>query len=129
MVLASDECYIDLAYDAKPISILHPQVSDGSHDGLLAVYSLSKRSNLAGYRAGFVTGDPSLVAELLEARKHAGMIVPAPVQAAMTAALLDDEPRPRSARQVYPAPRPAPPRTRTRRLPHYPLPSRTVLVG
>jgi succinyldiaminopimelate transaminase len=91
VVLASDECYIDLAYDEKPVSILHPQVSGGSHDCLLAVYSLSKRSNLAGYRAGFVTGDPSLVAELLEARKHAGMIVPAPVQAAMTAALLDDD--------------------------------------
>jgi len=90
VVLASDECYIDLAYDEKPISILHPQVSGESHDGLLAVYSLSKRSNLAGYRAGFVTGDPGLVAELLEARRHAGMIVPAPVQAAMTAALLDD---------------------------------------
>lgn len=90
VVLASDECYIDLAYGTKPVSILHPQVSGGSHDGLLAVYSLSKRSNLAGYRAGFVTGDPNLVAELLEARKHAGMIVPAPVQAAMTAALVDD---------------------------------------
>ncbi|HET7018838.1 MAG TPA: succinyldiaminopimelate transaminase [Streptosporangiaceae bacterium] len=90
VVLASDECYLDLAYDEKPVSILHPQVSDASHDGLLAVFSLSKRSNLAGYRAGFVTGDPSMVAELLEARKHAGMIVPGPVQAAMTAALLDD---------------------------------------
>ena len=90
VVLASDECYIDLAYDEKPASILHPQVSEASHDGLLAVFSLSKRSNLAGYRAGFVTGDPNLVAELLEARKHAGMIVPAPVQAAMTAALSDD---------------------------------------
>jgi aspartate/methionine/tyrosine aminotransferase len=54
------------------------------------VHSLSKRSNLAGYRAGFVTGDPSLVAELLAIRKQAGMIVPAPVQAAMTAALSDD---------------------------------------
>jgi succinyldiaminopimelate transaminase len=91
VVLASDECYIDLSYGEKPVSILHPEVSGGSHDGLLAVFSLSKRSNLAGYRAGFVTGDPGLVAELLEARKHAGMIVPAPVQAAMTAALLDDD--------------------------------------
>jgi aspartate/methionine/tyrosine aminotransferase len=52
---------------------------------------MSKRSNLAGYRAGFVAGDPSLVARLLEVRKHAGMIVPAPVQAAMIAALGDDE--------------------------------------
>ena len=54
------------------------------------MHSLSKTSNLAGYRAGFVTGDPALVAELLEVRKHAGMIMPLPVQAAMTAALADD---------------------------------------
>ena len=58
---------------------------------MLAVHSLSKRSNLAGYRAGFVAGDPALVARLLEIRRHAGMIVPAPVQAAMVAALSDDE--------------------------------------
>jgi len=89
-VLASDECYIDLGFDATPVSVLHPRVCGQSHDGLLAVYSLSKRSNLAGYRAGFVAGDPALVAGLLEARKHAGMIVPAPVQAAMTAALTDN---------------------------------------
>jgi len=89
-VLASDECYIDLGFDAVPVSVLHPDVCGPSHDGLLAVYSLSKRSNLAGYRAGFVTGDPGLVAALLEIRKHAGMIVPAPVQAAMTVALGDD---------------------------------------
>ncbi len=89
-VLASDECYIDLGFDAAPVSVLHRDVCGTSHAGLLAVYSLSKRSNLAGYRAGFVTGDPDLVAALLEVRKHAGMIVPAPVQAAMTAALGDD---------------------------------------
>ncbi|MGI9007151.1 MAG: succinyldiaminopimelate transaminase [Streptosporangiaceae bacterium] len=89
-VLASDECYLDLGFDAAPVSVLHPRVSGGSHAGLVAVFSLSKRSNLAGYRAGFVTGDPALVAALLEVRKHAGMIVPAPVQAAMTAALADD---------------------------------------
>lgn len=89
-VLASDECYIDLGFDAKPVSVLHPDVCGHSHEGLLAVYSLSKRSNLAGYRAGFVTGDPDLVADLLEVRRHAGMIVPGPVQAAMTAALNDD---------------------------------------
>jgi aspartate/methionine/tyrosine aminotransferase len=58
---------------------------------LLAVHSLSKRSNLAGYRAGFIAGDPSLIVQLLEVRKHAGMLVPAPVQAAMGAALRDDE--------------------------------------
>ena len=89
-VLASDECYIDLGFEASPTPVLHPQVSGGSHAALLAVYSLSKRSNLAGYRAGFVTGDPDLVAALLEIRKHAGLIVPAPVQAALTAALDDD---------------------------------------
>jgi succinyldiaminopimelate transaminase len=89
-VVASDECYITLGWEASPVSILHPSVCDGSPDGLLAVHSLSKRSNLAGYRAGFVTGDPALVADLLEIRKHAGLIVPGPVQAAMTAALEDD---------------------------------------
>jgi succinyldiaminopimelate transaminase len=89
-VLASDECYIDLAFDATPVSVLHEDVCGDSHDGLLGVYSLSKRSNLAGYRAGFVTGDASLIAELHEVRRHSGMIVPAPVQAAMTAALRDD---------------------------------------
>ena len=89
-VLASDECYLDLAWDAEPVSVLHPGVSGGSADRLLAVYSLSKRSNLAGYRAGFLTGDPALVAELHEVRRHAGLMVPAPVQAAMAAALGDD---------------------------------------
>src|SRR5262249_53327913 len=88
--LASDECYIDLGFETTPVSALHPQVCGGTHAGLLGVYSLSKRSNLAGYRAGFVTGDPDLVAALIEIRKHAGMIVPAPVQAAMAAALGDD---------------------------------------
>jgi succinyldiaminopimelate transaminase len=89
-VVASDECYAELGWDTQPVSILHPDVCDGSSEGLLAVYSLSKQSNLAGYRAAFVAGDPVLVRELLEVRKHAGMIVPAPVQAAMVAALGDD---------------------------------------
>ncbi|TDQ54762.1 succinyldiaminopimelate transaminase [Actinorugispora endophytica] len=90
VVVASDECYLDLGWDTRPLSILHPDVCGGSHEGLLAVHSLSKRSNLAGYRAGFVAGDAGLVGELLAVRKHAGMIVPAPVQAAMRAALDDD---------------------------------------
>ncbi|WP_156325479.1 succinyldiaminopimelate transaminase [Nonomuraea sp. SBT364] len=89
-VVASDECYIELGWEDRPVSILHPDVCDGSHEGLLAVHSLSKRSNLAGYRAGFVTGDPVLVKRLLEIRKHAGMLMPQPVQAAMTVALGDD---------------------------------------
>lgn len=90
-VLASDECYLGLGWTAQPVSVLHPDVSGGSPDHLLAVHSLSKRSNMAGYRAGFVTGDPALIAELLEIRKHAGMMLPAPVQAAMAAALDDDD--------------------------------------
>lgn len=90
-IVASDECYLDLGWDGdEPVSILHPDVCGDSHENLLAVHSLSKRSNLAGYRAAFVAGDPALVQELLEVRKHAGMIVPAPVQAAMGAALDDD---------------------------------------
>jgi succinyldiaminopimelate transaminase len=89
-VLASDECYIELGWSVTPVSALHPSVCEGSFDGLLGVYSLSKRSNLAGYRAGFVTGDPSLIAQLLLVCRQAGMIVPAPVQAAMTVALSDD---------------------------------------
>jgi len=89
-VVASDECYLELGWEERPVSILHPDVCDGSHEGLLAVHSLSKRSNLAGYRAAFVTGDPVLVKRLLEIRKHAGMLMPAPVQAAMAVALADD---------------------------------------
>ncbi|WP_197321355.1 succinyldiaminopimelate transaminase [Saccharomonospora sp. NB11] len=90
-VVVSDECYLALGWDEEPVSILHPDVHGGSLDGLLAVHSLSKSANLAGYRAGFVTGDPTLVRELLAVRKHAGMIVPRPVQEAMTAALSDDD--------------------------------------
>jgi succinyldiaminopimelate transaminase len=89
-VVASDECYLELGWDATPLSVLHPDVCGDSHQSLLAVHSLSKRSNMAGYRAGFVTGDPALVAELLEIRKHAGLMMPTPVQAAMAAALADD---------------------------------------
>ena len=89
-VLASDECYIELGWSVSPVSVLHPSVRGDSLDGVLGVFSLSKRSNLAGYRAGFVTGDPSLISELLLVRRQAGMMVPTPVQAAMTAALSDD---------------------------------------
>ena len=77
-IVASDECYIEFGWEAQPTSVLHPSVCDGSFDGILAVHSLSKRSNLAGYRAGFVAGDESLIRALLEVRKHAGMLVPLP---------------------------------------------------
>ncbi|MDQ0633202.1 succinyldiaminopimelate transaminase [Arthrobacter pascens] len=97
-VVASDECYAELGWGAwdvqrggEPVpSILDPRVAGGSHEGLLAVYSLSKQSNLAGYRAAFVAGDPVIMANLVNSRKHAGMIVPFPVQEAMRVALGDD---------------------------------------
>ena len=89
-VVASDECYLDFGWEAQPVSVLHPSVTGGDHTGVLAVHSLSKRSNLAGYRAGFVAGDPALVRGLLEIRKHAGLIVPRPVQDAAAAAYDDD---------------------------------------
>ncbi len=90
-VVASDECYAELPWDVAEVpSILDPRVCGGSHEGLLAVQSLSKQSAMAGYRAGLLAGDAALVAGIVAVRKHAGMIVPAPVQAAMVAALGDD---------------------------------------
>lgn len=89
-IVASDECYIDLGWESSPVSILHPEVCGGDLTGLLAVHSLSKRSNLAGYRMGFVSGDPAIVGELVALRRHLGAIVPGPVQAAAVAALDDD---------------------------------------
>jgi succinyldiaminopimelate transaminase len=90
VLVVSDECYLGLGWDAQPLSVLHPSVCDEDHTGLLAVHSLSKSSSLAGYRAGFVAGDRAIVTELLAVRKHAGMMVPTPVQTAMVAALDDD---------------------------------------
>ena len=89
-IIASDECYLYLGWSAEPVSVLHPSVSDGDHSGLLALHSLSKTSNLASYRAGTISGDEALVQELLEVRKHAGLIVPGPIQHAMVAALETD---------------------------------------
>ncbi len=89
-LLVSDECYLECAWEATPLSVLHPEVSGGSAEGLLAVHSLSKRSNLAGYRCGFVAGDPAVVGELLAVRKHLGLMMPGPQQRAMVAALDDD---------------------------------------
>jgi succinyldiaminopimelate transaminase len=101
-VLVNDECYAELGWEperwqgdsggetASVPSILDSRATGGEVTGLLSVYSLSKQSNLAGYRAAFIGGDPALVARLLEVRKHIGLIPPAPVQAAMVAALDDD---------------------------------------
>lgn len=94
-VLASDECYAELGWDApwdrqRVPSVLVPAVVGDDLSDVLSVYSLSKQSNLAGYRAAFLAGDPALVARLLTGRKHLGLMPPAPVQRAMTVALGDD---------------------------------------
>ncbi|MCU1592290.1 MAG: N-succinyldiaminopimelate aminotransferase [Frankiales bacterium] len=91
ILVASDECYLELGWDVEPVSVLDPAVSGRDVTGLLALHSLSKRSNLAGYRAGFAVGDEAAVAAVIEARKHIGLLVPGPVQAAMVAALGDDQ--------------------------------------
>jgi succinyldiaminopimelate transaminase len=91
VLVFSDECYLELGWEgAEPVSVLHPEVCGGSYEGIVAVHSLSKRSNLAGYRAAFLVGDAAVLGELLQIRKHGGMMVPAPVQAATVAALGDD---------------------------------------
>jgi len=87
-VIASDECYLEFGWERTPISIM--QIAGEDLSQVLAVHSMSKRSNLAGYRAAFIAGDGSIIQRLLEVRKHAGMIMPAPVQAAMIAALGDN---------------------------------------
>lgn len=81
----SDECYVEFTWDGPPRTILAHGL-----EGVVAVHSLSKRSNLAGARAGFYAGDPELVTYLAELRKHAGFMVPGPVQAAAVAAWNDD---------------------------------------
>jgi len=110
-VIVSDECYAELGWDepwtTEPIpSILDPRVIGDNRHNVLAIYSLSKQSNMAGYRGAFAAGCGGVLARLLTVRKHAGLMLPAPLQAAMVAALGDDEhvavqrERYRSRRQV-----------------------------
>lgn len=87
-VVASDECYFSFPDKKVPISTF--EVAAGENQGLLVVHSLSKRSNIAGYRGAFIAGDPALIAQLLEIRKHAGMMMPAPIQHATAIALGDE---------------------------------------
>jgi succinyldiaminopimelate transaminase len=82
----SDECYVEFTWEGRPRTIL-----EQGTDGVVAVHSLSKRSNLAGLRVGFYAGDAELVTYLKEVRKHVGMLVPGPAQAAGAVALADDE--------------------------------------
>ncbi|MGC5562890.1 bifunctional succinyldiaminopimelate transaminase/glutamate-prephenate aminotransferase [Streptomyces sp. FR-108] len=90
ILVFSDECYLELGWEADPVSVLHPEVCGGSYEGIVAVHSLSKRSNLAGYRSAFLAGDPAVLGDLLQIRKHGGMMTSAPTQAATVAALSDD---------------------------------------
>lgn len=94
-VIVNDECYAELGWDApwntEPIpSILDPRVTDGDQRNIVAIYSLSKQSNMAGYRGAFAAGCDAVLGRLLTVRKHAGLMLPAPLQAAMVAALGDD---------------------------------------
>ncbi len=88
--VVADECYTTLGWDVEPRSVLHPEVAGEDLTGLLAVHSLSKQSTAAGYRAGLLSGDPALVRQVWEVRRHLGLLVPTPVQAAMAAGLADD---------------------------------------
>jgi succinyldiaminopimelate transaminase len=93
-LLASDECYAELGWsdpwDKEVIpSVLDPRVCGDSHDGILCVYSLSKQSNMAGYRAAFAVGAKDLIRDLVNLRMHTGMIMPLPTQQAVIAALAD----------------------------------------
>jgi succinyldiaminopimelate transaminase len=87
-VLISDECYLEFDHNATSTSIM--ALTAGDNTNILAVHSLSKRSSMAGYRAAFLVGDSSLIAKIRDLRKHAGMMVPLPVQKAMAVALSDD---------------------------------------
>ena len=95
-VVVSDECYAALPW-AEPYvsqgvpSLLDTDVCEGDASGLIVLYSLSKQSNLAGYRGALIYGDPALVAPIVSVRKHSGLMVPAPVQHAMAVALNDTE--------------------------------------
>ncbi|MDK4242692.1 succinyldiaminopimelate transaminase [Corynebacterium pseudodiphtheriticum] len=104
VIVASDECYLGLGWQSagedEPLSILDPRVCDGDTTNLIAIHSLSKTSNLASYRAGYLAGDPKIIDALLQARKHAGLMVPGPIQAAMVAAL-DDDAHELAQKQIY----------------------------
>lgn len=103
-IVVQDECYAELGWEAPwdehVPCILEDDVTDGDQTGVLSMYSLSKQSNLAGYRTAFVAGDPALVAGLVNLRRQFGLALPRPIQAAMTAALGDDE-HVRVQREIY----------------------------
>lgn len=95
----SDECYARMDWRSSSATfelgatpcILDDDVCEGSAEGLLCLYSLSKQSNMAGYRTALIAGDEHLIAEMTQYRKQIGLIIPGPVQAAMAAGLRDGE--------------------------------------
>jgi succinyldiaminopimelate transaminase len=99
-LIASDECYLTLGWEQEPISILNTELTAGNYTNLIALHSLSKRSSLAGYRAAAISGDKKVISALLQARKHLGLLMPTPSQAAATAAWLDEEHAMRQ-REIY----------------------------
>jgi succinyldiaminopimelate transaminase len=90
VIVASDECYVEFNWGADGEFVSGATALSAGVDGVLAVHSLSKRSNMAGFRCGFLAGDGDLVAYIGSIRTHAGMMVPGPIQAAATAAWADD---------------------------------------
>jgi len=100
-VIASDECYAELGWEAHDVpSLLDSRVVQGDRSGALALYSTSKQSNLAGYRAALVAGDGEFIQTILGVRKHLGLIMPAPIQAALGAVLGDDT-RVAAQKEIY----------------------------
>ncbi|MCI1901956.1 MAG: succinyldiaminopimelate transaminase [Bifidobacteriaceae bacterium] len=94
-VVVSDECYALMTWvegegarSAAP-GILDADVCGTNADGVLCLYSLSKQSNMAGYRTAFIAGDSEILARMQNFRKQIGLIIPGPVQAAMAAGLDD----------------------------------------
>lgn len=92
-LLVADECYIEFHWDDddRCVSVLDPAVNGGSMANIFAIYSMSKRSNLAGYRVGFLAGDPLQLPNLKRLRDYLGLMVPTPILGAATVALADDE--------------------------------------
>ena len=122
VLLVSDECYIECCWEARRRTpVLHPDICGGSHEGILAVHSLSKRSNLAGYRCAFVAGDRAVVAELLAVRKNLGLQMPGPAAAGHDRRARRRPARRGAARAVRRAPDAAARSTRAGRLPDRPL--------
>ena len=101
MPVFSDECYAEFTWEGPPRTVLGHGGGAGGLDGVVAVHSLSKRSNLAGMRVGWYGGDPELVDYLREVRKHAGFMVPGPVAAGGRGGPPDDRPRRRQQRERY----------------------------